>query len=436
MASSIVFGTTLEPECQPLAEVAARLAKRLSAPLRLVHVCEDPRAPIVLGTDEEHILGSVRTDLGREAERLRATTGAEVHVHLAGGTVVEALVSVARFELASMLVVGCSETANAFLGTTAERVARQSPVPALTLRAPARLRSWLQGARPLRVLVGADLGRASAAARAFACGFGAVGPVDVEVVFVASPLEAHQRLGLPAPTSDQHLSTEAEAALLRDLQRSGAANETAVRHRVVAARGSADAHLASLADQGDFDLVVVGQRRNSLLEQLWYRSVARGVLRSAPVSVACIPPGPSSARPLFREPRTVLVATDFTEVGARAVAQALGVVAAQGTVHLAHVMLAASSEAQARQNREAAWDALSRLSTTEDVNRSGRLERHVLEGTPADQLLALADRTGADLIVLGARSHSAVTRALLGSVAQAISERARVPVLLVPVTAA
>lgn len=81
-------------------------------------------------------------------------------------------------------------------------------------------------------------------------------------------------------------------------------------------------------------------------------------------------------------------------------------------------------------------ESISRVTGTEDTNRSGRHERHVLEGAPADQLLALADRIGADLIVLGARSHSVMTRALLGSVAQAVSERAKVPVLLVPVTAA
>jgi nucleotide-binding universal stress UspA family protein len=85
MASSIVFGTTLTPACQPLADVAALLAKRLNAPLRIVHVSEDPRAPIVLGTDEEHILGRVRAELDEEAERLRTSTGADVHVHLAAG---------------------------------------------------------------------------------------------------------------------------------------------------------------------------------------------------------------------------------------------------------------------------------------------------------------------------------------------------------------
>jgi len=438
MASSIVFGTTLTPACQPLADVAALLARRLNAPLRLVHVSEDPRAPIVLGTDEEHILGRVRAELDEEAERLRTSTGVDVHVHLAAGNVVDALVSVARFEMATALLLGDSSTGGrAFLGTTAERAARQSTVPALTLRAPGRLLSWLRGERPLRVLVGADLGRASEAARVFASTIGAVGPIEVEVVLVASPAEVHERLGLRPPENEHRLSTEAEEALVRDLGRMAPPGETTVKLRVHAARGSADAHLASLADQGDFDLVVVGQRRHSLIEQLWYGSVARGVLRSAPVSVACVPPSTAVSRPLFREPRTVLVATDFTEVGDRAVAQAFGVVAEQGTVHLAHVIpVAAPTDVEARQNREQAWYALSRLTATEDTNRSGRLERHVLEGAPADQLLALTDRIGADLIILGARSHAVVTRALLGSVAQAVSERAKVPVLVVPVTGA
>lgn len=438
MASSIVFGTTLTPECRPLADVAGLIAKRLNAPLRLVHVSEDPRAPIVLGTDEEHILGRVRTELDEEAERLRTTIGADVHVHLAAGNVVDALVSVARFEMAMALVVGDSSTGRrALLGTTAERAARQSTVTSLTLRAPGRLLSWLQGERPLRVLVGADLGRASEAARVFASTLKAVGPVEIEVVFVASPAQVHERLGLRPPETEQRLSTEAEEALMRDLQRTAPPTEATATLRVHAARGSADAHLTSLADQGDFDVVVVGQRRHSLLEQLWYGSVARGVLRSAPVSVACVPPTAAAPRPIFRAPRTVLVATDFTEVGERALAQGFGMLAEQGTLHLAHVIsVAASAEAEARQNRERAWYALSRVTANDDVDRSERLERHVLEGAPADQLLALADRIGADLIVLGARSHSVVTRVLLGSVAQAVSERAKVPVLLVPTTAA
>lgn len=435
MAASIVFGTTLEPDCQPLADVAGLFAKRSNASLRLVHVTEDPRAPFVLGTDEEHLLGPVRARLSAEGERLRGATGADVHVHLAAGDVVDALVAVARFEMATALLVGGGTTAGrALLGSTAERVARQSRVPSLTLRAPHRLLSWLRGERPLRVLVGADLGRAAEAARAFAGALGGLGPIHIEVVLVASPPEVHERLGLPPAASDHELASEAEAALLRDLQRAAPPSEAAGELRVLAARGSADAHLASLADQADVDLVVVGQRRQSLIEQLWYGSVARGVLRAAPVSVACVPPAPAVPSVVFRQPRVVLAATDFTEAGEHAVAHALGVVAEQGAVHIAYVMPApASTEVEARQLREEAWYALARVPNTADGQHSIRVMREVLQGSPADQLLALADRIGAELIVLGARGRSAVARALLGSVAQAVSERAKVPVLLVPV---
>jgi nucleotide-binding universal stress UspA family protein len=164
---------------------------------------------------------------------------------------------------------------------------------------------------------------------------GAAGPIEVEVVLVASPAEVHERLGLRPPESEHRLSTEAEEALVRDLRRMPPHRaRRRVKLRVHAARGSADAHLASLADQGDFDLVVVGQRRHSLLEQLWYGSVARGVLRSAPVSVACVPP--TTAASLDRSSASRAPCSwrrTVTEVGERAVAQACGVVAEQGTVH-------------------------------------------------------------------------------------------------------
>src|SRR5690606_10804190 len=154
---TIIFGTTLRPDSYPLAEVAGRLAERLKQPLRVVHVAEDPRAPIVLGTDEEHILGSVREELEREAARIRTATGAEVRPHLAAGPVVDALVSIAEWELAMALVVGATSQARRRpLGGVAERVTRKSPVPVLTLRDPRRLGQWLSRHRPHTRLGGAE----------------------------------------------------------------------------------------------------------------------------------------------------------------------------------------------------------------------------------------------------------------------------------------
>jgi nucleotide-binding universal stress UspA family protein len=221
--------------------------------------------------------------------------------------------------------------------------------------------------------------------------------------------------------------------LAGDLRNCAPVAETGARLRVLVARGSADAHLVTMAEQENFDLVVVGQRRRSHPEHLWYGSVARGVLRSSPVSVASIPAIAAPHRPPFRAPSTVLVATDFSEASNGAVAQAAGMVVAGGTVHLAHVVAAgAASPDEARKVREQAWNSLSRLAGAGEEDRAARFERHVLEGAPTFELLALAERVGADLIVLGARSRSVGTRASLGSIARSVSERAKVPVLLVP----
>jgi len=431
---SIVCGTKLSPESEGFAEVAGLFARRLGVPLRLVHVCEDPRAPVVLGTDEESILGPLREALSRESERLSTVLGIEVQPHLASGAVVEALVSVAEWELAELLLVGESSASSRNpLGGLSERIAAKSPVPVIALRDAGRIGAWLRGNRALRVLVGADHGRAAQAARSFAAGLGRCGPCEVEVVRVASPREEHLRLGFEPPLSEHALSEEANDALLRELARMAPPDEQQAAVRVLAARGSADAHLTALADQGDFDLVVVGQRGRSFIERLWAGSVARGVLHAAPVSVACVPVGPGPDTAAFRPPRIVVAGVDFSESDARVLAQALGLTAEGGVVHLAHVLVPGVT-AEATTAREQAWYRLSKLVDVDgdgsDIRRA--VETHILEGVAAEQLLALAARVGADLIVLGVRSRLALGRALLGSVARETSEGARVPVLLVP----
>ena len=55
----------------------------------------------------------------------------------------------------------------------------------------------------------------------------------------------------------------------------------------------------------------------------------------------------------------------------------------------------------------------------------------VRHGRPASELVMEADRFGADLIVVGARGHSAVERLLVGSVSSEIVDQAHCPVLVV-----
>jgi len=59
------------------------------------------------------------------------------------------------------------------------------------------------------------------------------------------------------------------------------------------------------------------------------------------------------------------------------------------------------------------------------------LEAHVVEGPPADTILAFAARSGSDLIAMGTHGRSGINRWMLGSVAERVLRASRVPVLTV-----
>ena len=56
----------------------------------------------------------------------------------------------------------------------------------------------------------------------------------------------------------------------------------------------------------------------------------------------------------------------------------------------------------------------------------------ILHGDPADAVLDVAREVGADLIVVGARGHSALRDLVLGSTSNAITHRSRNPVVIIP----
>jgi nucleotide-binding universal stress UspA family protein len=78
---------------------------------------------------------------------------------------------------------------------------------------------------------------------------------------------------------------------------------------------------------------------------------------------------------------------------------------------------AASREARERLNRLTVPDA--------DV----RAERRLEEGTPAAEILRVAQQIHADLIVLGTHGRTGLTRLLMGSVAEQVVRQAPCPVL-------
>jgi nucleotide-binding universal stress UspA family protein len=56
-----------------------------------------------------------------------------------------------------------------------------------------------------------------------------------------------------------------------------------------------------------------------------------------------------------------------------------------------------------------------------------------LNGRPAREIVAHAEKVGADLIVVGTHGHGGLTHAVLGSVAERIVQKAKRPVLTIPI---
>jgi nucleotide-binding universal stress UspA family protein len=145
---------------------------------------------------------------------------------------------------------------------------------------------------------------------------------------------------------------------------------------------------------------------------------------------------------------TIVVAVDFSENSCDALRRAVEIAReANGALHLVHVaampvytawaVTAPDLEASGVHARyvEDARLQLTELASTLAIEPF-RVTCAALPGQPAAEIVAYAARSGADLLVVGAHGHGAVSRLLLGSVAEQVVQRAPCPVLVVPPAAA
>ncbi len=76
-------------------------------------------------------------------------------------------------------------------------------------------------------------------------------------------------------------------------------------------------------------------------------------------------------------------------------------------------------------------DVVAMLHALKPGDPSVKVKYRVEEGHPAEAILRVADGEGADLIVMGTHGRSGVRRALMGSVAEAVSRKAKATVVIV-----
>jgi nucleotide-binding universal stress UspA family protein len=442
----IVCGTDFTRPAQQAADVAVALAATLERPLLLVHAAEPASGARTLRADKA-LVKPRRDDLRAEAARLAARGASvidEVHVgHADEVLVARALATAARLIIVAS--IGSRSGGRHHLGSISERTAESAPVPTLVVRDAAPFRAWLDGVRPLRVFVGFDFTLSGEAAFELVRELRRAGPCEVTVGQASWPDDL-ARVGHPdAAWSASGLSSAQEALerSLRDRARTLLGDEPA-GVIIKPAGGGADSALVEMAREARADLIITGTHQLKGLPRLLTTSVSRGVLRQARVSVATAPAVQARRRlPPMPVVRRVLVTTDFSPRGNRAVAHAFGLTPSGGTVRLVHVVHPQSVSdgeyestlvASARHQRhvQACTRRLKDLVPPEAGPLGIAAETAVVERAVAARgICEEAERFGADVIVMGSQGRSALGRVVLGSVAQAVMAASTRPVFVV-----
>ncbi len=447
----VICGTDFSVHAAEAANVAAAIARRVNEELVLVHVEQH-------GVGASHpevfsaMLERTRELLGNEAGRLRKAD-ATVKDEILSGSPYEALVKVATASNAQLIVVasiGHIALGRLLVGSVAERTAETSPVPTLVVRRGDALAAWARGERRLKVVVGCDFTTSADAALRWLHEWQAIGPCEITVAHVDWPPADLERLGLHGPISLTENHPEVARVLQRDLKEKVAAvfGEQSVALRILPGWGRSDAHLIELAQQEQADLLVVGTHQRQGLNRFWLGSVSRSVLHHAPMSVAVVPlPGPGGETPgRIPEINRVLVSTDFSGWGNHAVPYACSTLRRGGCARLIHVIPPwelpgplvphyQPKRLTAKQHKQLAADSRERLRSlipSEAELRGIITEVEVVEHRDiAKAICQEAERFGADLICIGSRGCSGLSKAVLGSVAQKVVKQSSRPVLVV-----
>jgi nucleotide-binding universal stress UspA family protein len=133
-------------------------------------------------------------------------------------------------------------------------------------------------------------------------------------------------------------------------------------------------------------------------------------------------------------PRIVLVPTDFSD-HARAAVHLASTIAREckAQVVVAHVDPPPLVHGEAVDRRTPDYQASLRalIEGIRLPDASVPVERHLLEGAPADEIVRLAKDKHCDLIVMGTHGRTGLMRAMIGSVAEQVIRTAPCPVLTV-----
>jgi len=170
--------------------------------------------------------------------------------------------------------------------------------------------------------------------------------------------------------------------------------------------------LSRMLQENGIDLIVLGTHGRTGLRKAVFGSTAEEIFRRAAVPVLTIGPAVRTGAHNGGRFHCVLFATDFNAVSNAAAAYAMSLAQEnQSRLVLLHVLPAPKPGKANKAGELSVAEALHRVENLlpRDAEFWCRPEPTVEHGEPGAQILATAERCGADLIVLGVRGMDALT---------------------------
>ncbi|HXG49649.1 MAG TPA: universal stress protein [Methylomirabilota bacterium] len=287
-----------------------------------------------------------------------------------------------------------------------------------------------------RLLVPTDFSEASRAALALATELAERFGAQIDLTYVippALPIDVGHPVTAAMPVDDLERRAAASLARFREAHLPKAL--PVVTHVLT---GAVAYELTEFAARRNTDLLVISTHGHTGLKHLLMGSTAEQVLRHAPCPVL-VARAAGRKRREFRL-RQILVPTDFSAPSTKALHYALALAEQAGaTLSLVHV-LALPSWPEFGYARMAIKSAQGRRTAQERLQtlRAGLGDRgdrvgawRVRSGNPFREIIAEAEESRADLIVVATHGHTGLAHFLLGGTTEKIVRHAGCPVLVV-----
>ena len=287
------------------------------------------------------------------------------------------------------------------------------------------------------ILVAVDFSESSNFAFKAAVALAKLFSAELHVVHAfEAPLPLFSSYGLLVPPA---FIDEARDVVARKLEKSrrraSAEGVRAKSHLVTAPAGDA---IVGLASELGADLIVMGTRGHTGLKHVLLGSVAERTVRDGPCAVLTLKGGDTATMETIER---IIVAVDFSKHADQALEVAVEFAKQFGAeLHLVHaldvripvvtpyeVVIPTAFIEQARGAVASKLDVLVQKVATEGLTATP----HLSEAPAASAIVELAEKLGADLIVMGTRGHTGLKHVLLGSVAERTLRHAPCSVLTV-----